>query len=77
MKITNEIVGASFSYAYSKRAVTTRMSEQIDLDEILEFCMSIHEKACYDDNLLDIEVEDGILLYELLYGLIIKLMGSL
>lgn len=69
MKITNEIIGESFSYAYSKRAVTDRISEQMDLDEILEFCLGIKEKACYDDELLNTEVEEGVFLYELLYGL--------
>lgn len=68
MKITNEIINESFSYVYSQKAVSTRMSEQLDLDEILEFCLSIQEKTCYDEELLYTEVEDGIFLYELLYG---------
>lgn len=68
MEITNEIIEDSFSYAYSKKAITTRMQEQMNLDEILQFCMNIHEQACYDDDLLNTEVEDGIYLYELLYG---------
>lgn len=50
MEITNEIIEESFSYAYSKKAITTRMQEQMDLDEILQFCMNIHEQACYDDD---------------------------
>lgn len=69
MKITNEIIGESFSYAYSQKAITDRISEQMDLDEILEFCLGIKEKVCYDDELLNTEVEDGVCLYELLYGL--------
>ena len=69
MEITNEIIGESFSYDYSKKPLTCRISEQMALNEILEFCISINEKAVYSDDLLSVEVEEGTFLYELLYGL--------
>ena len=69
MEITNEIIGESFSYDYSKKPLTCRISEQMALNEILEFCININEKAVYSDDLLSVEVEEETFLYELLYGL--------
>lgn len=69
MEITNEIISESFSYEYSKEPLTCRISEQMALNDILEFCMSINEKAVYSDELLSVEVEEDTFLFELLYGL--------
>lgn len=69
MEITNKLLSKSFSYQQSGEALTCRIEEQEKLNEILEFCRDIDEVVYYDDTLLNTEVEDGILLYELIYGL--------
>lgn len=69
MEITNELLIESFSYQYSGEALTCRMDDQEKLNEILEFCKDIDEVACYDQDLLSTEVEAGICLYEIIYGI--------
>ena len=48
MEIANELLGESFSYQYSGEALTCRMVDQENLDEILEFCQDIGEMACFE-----------------------------
>lgn len=69
MEITNELISDSFSYQYSNEALTCRNDEQEKLDQVLDFCKSIEEMVCYAQELLDTEVEEGIFLYEIIYGL--------
>lgn len=69
MEISNELLRESFSYQYSGEALTCRMDDQEKLNEILEFCKDIDEVACYDQDLLSTEVEAGICLYEIIYGI--------
>ena len=69
MEITNELLSESFSYQYSGKALTCRMDDQEKLNNILEFCKDIDEVVCYDQALLSTEVEEGICLYEIIYGI--------
>lgn len=59
MEITNELLRESFSYEYSGEALTCRMDDQENLNEILEFYKEIGETVCYDENFLDTEVESA------------------
>lgn len=69
MEIANELLKESFSYQYSSKALTCRMDDQEKLDKILEFCRDIDETVCYDQELLNTEVEEGIKLFEIIYGM--------
>lgn len=69
MVIFNKLVSDSFSYKNSHKPISLRKEEQEELHEIIQFCKKIGEKVYYDSTLLNEEVEEGVLLYELLYGI--------
>ncbi len=69
MQITNKLVSESFSIEYSGKALTTRETDYVNLDKIFDYCKQIGETVYYDDNLYDTMVEDGIYLYEIIYGI--------
>ena len=66
MTITNRLIEFSFSKKYGD--LSMRQKDVNVLDEILDYCISIHEKVKCDSDLWNIEVEDGCLLADFLFA---------
>ena len=66
MQVTNELVKESFDCKISKREITDRVDDLLDLETILKYCKSINERVYYEEDFLNIEIANGITIRDVL-----------